>query len=117
MRKLITMVPQGTNELMFCVFSGMLTWAVLRSDTTLFNRSIRENISYGRPDASMEDIMEAAKKASAHEFIMELPEKYDTLVGERGSRLSGGQRQRVAIARVFLLQPSLLLLGTTEHKL
>jgi ATP-binding cassette subfamily B protein len=59
----------------------------------------------------MDEIVDAAKKASAHDFIMELPEKYETQVGERGSRLSGGQRQRVAIARVFLLQPSLLLLG------
>lgn len=70
-------------------------------DTILFSDSVATNIRMGNPDATDEEVIEAAKAANAHDFIMELPEGYDTLVGERGVKLSGGQKQRVAIARVF----------------
>jgi ATP-binding cassette subfamily B protein len=76
--------------------------AVVPQDPALFHRSIGENIAYGRPDATQEEIIAAARKAKAHGFIAKLPKGYDTLVGERGVKLSGGERQRVAIARAFL---------------
>ena len=79
-------------------------------DNLLFSASIAENIAFGRPDASQEEIEEAAKRAQAHEFICKLPEGYKTKIGERGIGLSGGQRQRVAIARAFLLDPRVLIL-------
>jgi ATP-binding cassette, subfamily B, bacterial len=79
-------------------------------DTFLFSDSIRANIAFGRPDASMDDIVRAAVVAQAHDFIAELPDGYDTLVGEHGYTLSGGQRQRVAIARAVLMDPPLLIL-------
>ncbi|MET2743974.1 ATP-binding cassette domain-containing protein, partial [Staphylococcus caprae] len=75
--------------------------AVVPQDPALFHRSIAENIAYARPDASMDEIHAAARRARAHDFIMTLPDGYDTLVGERGIKLSGGERQRVAIARAF----------------
>ncbi len=83
---------------------------IVLQTSLLFSESIRENIAYGRPDASEEEIIAAAKAAQAHEFIMELPESYDTVVGERGITLSGGQRQRVAIARALLMDPRILIL-------
>jgi ATP-binding cassette subfamily B protein len=79
-------------------------------ETTLFTGSIRENIAYGRPEATMEEIVAAAKAAEAHDFISEFADGYDTPVGERGTTLSGGQRQRVAIARALLLDPRILIL-------
>ncbi len=79
-------------------------------DTLLFSVSVRENIAFGRPDASEEEIIEAAKAAQAHDFIMELPYGYDTVVGERGVSLSGGQKQRIAIARALLMDPRILIL-------
>ncbi|MHB1357500.1 MAG: ABC transporter ATP-binding protein [Anaerolineae bacterium] len=79
-------------------------------DTVLFSLSIRDNIRYGRPDADDEDVMAAAKVAQAHEFIMNLPNGYDSLLSERGVNLSGGQKQRLAIARAVLLQPEVLLM-------
>ena len=83
---------------------------IVLQETTLFSGSIRENIAFGRPDSSIESVIEAAKAAQAHEFINELPEGYDTLVGERGVGLSGGQKQRVAIARALLVNPRILIL-------
>lgn len=76
----------------------------------LFSTSIKENIAYGNPDATMEDVIDAAKRAQAHEFIMEMPEGYETMLGERGMGLSGGQKQRVAIARAICVDPSILIL-------
>lgn len=83
---------------------------IVLQDTFLFSATIRENIAYGREDATEEEIVAAAKVAHAHEFIMQFPDGYDTLVGERGITLSGGQRQRVAIARALLMNPRILLL-------
>ncbi|MGC8861353.1 MAG: ABC transporter ATP-binding protein, partial [Armatimonadota bacterium] len=84
--------------------------AMVLQDTFLFNATVRENIRYGRLDATDQDIVEAAKAANAHEFIEALPNGYDTVVGERGVKLSGGQKQRVAIARAILSDPRILIL-------
>ena len=83
---------------------------IVLQTSLLFSASLRENIAYGRPEASMEEVVAAAKAAQAHEFIMEMSEGYDTVVGERGVTLSGGQRQRVAIARALLMDPRILIL-------
>ena len=82
---------------------------VVQQDVYLFSGSIRDNIAYGKPDASEDEIIAAAKRANIHDFIMELPDQYDTFVGERGARLSGGQKQRISIARVFLKNPPILI--------
>jgi ATP-binding cassette subfamily B protein len=82
---------------------------IVPQDTVLFNDSIYYNIAYGRPDASREEVIEAARAAQIHQFISELPEGYDTPVGERGLKLSGGEKQRVAIARTLLKNPPILI--------
>lgn len=90
---------------------------LVSQDVYLFGGSIKDNIAYGKPDATMDEIVDAAKKANIHDFIMELPDNYDTFVGERGTRLSGGQKQRISIARVFLKNPPVLILDEATSAL
>jgi ATP-binding cassette subfamily B protein len=91
--------------------------AVVPQDPALFHRTISENIAYGRPDASAEEIISVARRARAHDFIARLPKGYDTLVGERGVKLSGGERQRVAIARAMLTDAPILVLDEATSSL
>ena len=90
---------------------------MVQQDVYLFSGTVYENISYGKPGASMEEVIEAAKKAGAHEFVMELKDGYDTYVGERGVKLSGGQKQRISIARVFLKNPPIIILDEATSAL
>ncbi|MDO5100945.1 MAG: ABC transporter ATP-binding protein [Eubacteriales bacterium] len=90
---------------------------LVQQDVYLFNGTVADNIAYGKPTASQEEIIEAAKQANIHDFVMSLPDTYDTWVGERGTRLSGGQKQRIAIARVFLKNPKVLILDEATSAL
>ncbi len=90
---------------------------IVQQDVYLFSGTVRENILYGKLDATEDEIMEAAKKAEAHEFIMNLKDGYDTYIGERGVKLSGGQKQRISIARVFLKNPPILILDEATSAL
>ena len=90
---------------------------IVQQDIYLFNASVRENILYGRLDATDEEVVEAAKRANIHEYILSLPEGYETKIGERGVKLSGGQKQRLSIARVFLKDPSILILDEATSAL
>ncbi|MEN6482886.1 MAG: ABC transporter ATP-binding protein [Anaerolineaceae bacterium] len=93
-----------------CIDSLRAQIGIVLQDTTLFTGTIRENIAFGRQDASLDEVIKVAKAASAHEFIMSFPAGYDTPVGERGTTLSGGQKQRIAIARALLMDPQILIL-------
>ena len=101
----------------FTLHSLRSSIGIVQQDVYLFAGSIRDNIAYGKPTASDEEIIEAAKKANIHDFIEALPDGYDTYVGERGTRLSGGQKQRVSIARVFLKNPKILILDEATSAL
>ena len=90
---------------------------LVQQDVYLFGGTIKENIAYGKPEATMDEIIDAAQKANIHDFVMSLPEGYDTFVGERGTRLSGGQKQRISIARVFLKNPPILILDEATSAL
>jgi ATP-binding cassette subfamily B protein len=90
---------------------------IVQQDIYLFNASIRENILYGRLDATEEEVIEAAKRANIHDYIMSLENGYETVIGERGVKLSGGQKQRLSIARVFLKDPAILILDEATSAL
>lgn len=111
----ITIDGQNIAEHQQSSLRGQL--AIVQQEPILFHRTLAENISYGRPGASRGEIIEAAKQANAHDFIMDLPKAYETLVGERGVKLSGGERQRVAIARAFLADAPILILDEATSSL
>ena len=107
----------GTDIRRFTLKSLRRSIGIVQQDVYLFSGTVMENILYGDPTASREAAMEAAKKAGAHEFIMELKDGYDTYVGERGVKLSGGQKQRISIARVFLKNPPIMILDEATSAL
>ena len=111
----ITIDGQDVRELTLESLRSQI--GIVQQDVYLFCGTIKENIAYGKPGATMEEIVQAAKKANIHDFIQELPDGYDTFVGERGTRLSGGQKQRISIARVFLKNPPILILDEATSAL
>ena len=90
---------------------------VVQQEVFLFDGTVRENIAYANRDASLDDVLAAAQRANAHEFIVNLPDGYDSIIGERGVKLSGGQRQRLSIARALLAQPQILILDEATSNL
>lgn len=107
----------GTNIRAYTLKSLRRNIGMVQQDVYLFSGTVAENIAYGREGAAMEEIVEAAKRAGAHEFIVQLKDGYDTYVGERGVKLSGGQKQRISIARVFLKNPPILILDEATSAL
>ncbi len=107
----------GTDIRHFTLKSLRKNIGIVQQDVYLFSGTVMENILYGAPDATREEAIEAAKKAGAHEFVMELKDGYDTYVGERGVKLSGGQKQRISIARVFLKNPPIMILDEATSAL
>ena len=107
----------GTDIRSFTLKSLRKNIGIVQQDMYLFSGTVMENILYGAPEASREEAIEAAKKAGAHEFVMELKDGYDTYVGERGVKLSGGQKQRISIARVFLKNPPIMILDEATSAL
>ena len=104
----ISLDGRDIRDLSFDALRGAI--GLVSQDVFLFHGSVRDNIAYGTFDASLDAIVDAARTAEAHDFIMELPDGYDTIVGERGQKLSGGQRQRISIARAVLKNPPVLIL-------
>jgi ATP-binding cassette subfamily B protein len=107
----------GKNINGFTLSSLRQNIGIVQQDIYLFNSSIKDNILYGNPDASDEEVIMAAKRANIHNYVMTLPNGYDTIIGERGVKLSGGQKQRLSIARVFLKNPPLLILDEATSAL
>ena len=107
----------GKNVKNFTLKSLRQNIGMVQQDVYLFSGTVYDNIAYGRPGASREEVIEAAKRAGAHDFIMELKNGYDTYVGERGVKLSGGQKQRISIARVFIKNPAILILDEATSAL
>jgi ATP-binding cassette subfamily B protein len=112
-----TLTIDGVNVQDYTLESLRKNIGIVQQDVYLFSGTIFDNIVYGRPEASMEEVIEAAKKAGAHEFISHLKDGYETYVGERGVKLSGGQKQRISIARVFLKDPAIIILDEATSAL
>ena len=110
-------IIDGQNIRDVSIYSLRSSIALVSQDPILFDLSIKENISYGKKDASEEEIINAAKLASAHEFILKLPNGYETMIGEKGFSLSGGQKQRLSIARAFIKNAPILLLDEATSSL
>jgi ATP-binding cassette, subfamily B, bacterial len=107
----------GTDIREFKLSSYRDLLGIVQQDVFLFDGSVRDNIAYGRPNATYEEVIDAARRANAHEFIVKLPDQYDTFIGERGVKLSGGQQQRLAIARAILAAPQILILDEATSNL